>query len=254
MRVLVGRAAEQQAIERLVAGARLGTSGALVITGDPGVGKTALIEDAVAAIDGVRLLRATGLESEREIAFAGLLQLLRPALHLVESIPEGQAEALSTALTLGDPQGTVSRSGDRFAIGAAVLALLSRYAEDGPVAVVVDDLHLLDGPSAEALVFATRRLSVDPIVVLAAGRTPEVDPLIAGLPVLEMSGIDRASARALLDGRAASEIGGDERFELLHRATGGNPLALLELASTNLEGLEPVSSGLPLRVPSAVTD
>ncbi|MGH3471404.1 MAG: ATP-binding protein [Nocardioidaceae bacterium] len=250
--MLVGRRAEEQAIDRLLAGARLGTSGALVITGDPGVGKTALLDHAVAGLEGLHVLRATGLEAEREIAFAGLLQLVRPALHLVATMPTVQAEALSAALALPDAPASGRRGGDRFAIGAALLGLLCRYAEEWPVAVVVDDLHLLDVPSAEALVFVTRRLAADPVVVLATARTPDADELVAGLPVMALDGLDLAGARELLVGRL-SEIGSEERFELLHLMTAGNPLALLELAATDLEALDSVTVGLPLRVPTAVT-
>ena len=248
----MGRAVEQQAIERLVAGARLGTSGALVIRGAPGVGKTALLEDAVDGLEGVRVLRATGVESESEIPFAALLQLLRPALPFVDGMPSAQAEALSVALTLGGWHEARIGPGDRFALGAAVLGLLSRYAEERPVVVAVDDIHLFDGPSAEALVFATRRLANDPVAVLATGRAPDVDAVVKGLPVMDVSGLDLVSSLALLDGRAAGL--GKDRLEVLHRATDGNPLALLELAVTDLEGLEQASSGLPLRVPAAVTD
>ena len=247
----MGRAAEQQAIRRLVAAARLGTSGALVIRGAPGVGKTALLDDAVASFEGVHVLRATGVESEREIPFSGLLQLIRPALPLIGGIPPAQAEALTGALS-GGVAGAGPRTPDRFAIGAAVLGLLCRLAEEHPVAVVVDDLHLVDAPSAEALVFATRRLAVDPVVVLATGRAPDVDERIVGLPVLDVAGLDLAGSRALLDGRG-SGLAGEDRLELLHRATDGNPLALLELAGADRDELDRLSSGLPLRVPDAVT-
>jgi DNA-binding CsgD family transcriptional regulator len=249
--MFVGRGAERQAIDRLLAGARLGTSGALVITGDPGVGKTALLDDAVASVEGLRVLRATGLEAEHEIPFAGLLQLVRPALDLIDTIPLAQAAALSGALAL---KGALAKGGggDRFAIGAALLGLVCRYAEDGPVVLVVDDLHLLDAPSADALVFATRRLAADPVAVLATARTPDADALITALPVMRLAGLDLVGARELVRTRHG-EVASEERFELLHHATEGNPLALLELAATDLDTLDSVGTGLPLHVPAAVT-
>jgi DNA-binding CsgD family transcriptional regulator len=250
--VLVGRAAERQAIDRLLAAARLGTSGALVVTGDPGVGKTALVETALSELEGVRLLRATGLEPEREVAFAALLQLLRPTLALLDTIPAAQAEAVATALSMHDRSPGGRRAPDRFAIGAGVLALLCRYAEDGPVAVVIDDLHLLDAPSADAVVFATRRLGADPVAVLATARSPEVDDLVTGLPTMRLDGLDLADTRELVLTRRGDGLT-DDRLALLHRVTDGNPLALLELTSTDLDTLEGVPTGMPLRVPTAVT-
>jgi predicted ATPase len=151
--VLLGRDSEREAVSRAVATARLGVGGTLVLRGEPGVGKTALLEDAVTSLEGMRVLRATGLEAERHLPFAGLLQVVRPALGHLDRLAPPQGEALSAALALSE---SVSVSRDRFTIGAAVLNLLSAYAEEAPVAVVVDDLHLLDLPSAEALVFAAR--------------------------------------------------------------------------------------------------
>ncbi|WP_028494825.1 MULTISPECIES: AAA family ATPase [Microbacterium] len=185
--MLVGRQAEQQAIDRLVAAARLGTSGVLAVTGEAGAGKTALLEAAVAGLGDMRVLRATGLESEHELPFGALLQLLRPALAAREGIPPVQADALAAALGL--PLGDAAPSSrDRFTIGAAVLSVLCRYAEDGPLAVVVDDLQLVDTPSVDALVFAARRLAAEPIVVLCGVRIPEGDQVAAGLPALRLEG------------------------------------------------------------------
>jgi DNA-binding CsgD family transcriptional regulator len=249
--VFVGRATERQALERLLAGARLGTSGALVVAGEPGVGKTALVEGVLAAGVDARVLRATGLEAEQEVPFGALLQLLRPALGLIDTIPRAQAEALSAALLLeGAPP---TGGGDRFTIGAAVLALVCRYAEDGPVVVVVDDLHLLDAPSTDALLFAIRRLGADPVAVLATVRSPEGDALVADLPVLRLHGLDLDAAGELLTEGSPAAVSA-ERTALLHRATDGNPLALLELAALDDEALDAMSSGLPLRVPAVVTD
>jgi DNA-binding CsgD family transcriptional regulator len=249
--VLTGRDAEVQAIQRVVAGARVGTSGVLVILGEPGVGKTALLAQVLQQLGGVRVLRVRGFEPEREVPFAGLLQLLRPALGVLDRIPGVQAEALSAALALHD-RSQVPRSPDRFAVGAAVLSLLCRVAEDGPLAIMIDDLHDLDVPSAEALVFAARRLAADPVVVLATARTAEADALVHGLPVMALPGLDLTSAREMLLERLGTSIP-DERLQLLHRATDGNPLALLELGAQDPEENPGAWAGLPLRVPSAVT-
>jgi DNA-binding CsgD family transcriptional regulator len=235
--VLVGRDTERGVIERLVAGARIGQSGVLVMTGEPGVGKTALLEDATRHTAGMGVLRGAGSESEQGIPFGALHQVLRPALHHLAAIPAPQADALGAALMLrpGDP-------GDRFAIGAATLSLLCRYAEERPVAVLLDDLHLFDRPSADALAFAARRLMADPIVVLATSRTTELD----GSPQLPLAGIGLAAATELVSRHADTS---PESVLRLHRATAGNPLALIELAGA---GEAPMFSAAPLPVPATL--
>jgi DNA-binding CsgD family transcriptional regulator len=248
--VLLGRDSEREAVSRAIATARLGVGGTLVLMGEPGVGKTALLEEAVAALGEMRLLRATGLEAERHLPFAGLLQLVRPALGHLERLAAPQAEALSAALALSDG---AAGSGDRFTIGAAVLNLLSAYAEEGPVAVVVDDLHLLDLPSAEALVFAARRLGADPVVVLVGLRTSEADRLVAGLPILPVSGLDPVAAAALVARTAGAPVA-PGRLEPLLALAAGNPLALLELAADDLDSLATDPTELPARVPHAITE
>ncbi|WP_203582084.1 helix-turn-helix transcriptional regulator [Microbacterium hibisci] len=250
--MLVGREAEQHVIDRLGAAARLGTSGVLAVRGEAGVGKTALLDDAVSRLEGMRVLRATGLESEREIPFGTLLQLLRPALGALGGIPAVQADAVAAALAL--PGATARDEGrDRFTIGAAVLSLVCRFAEDGPVAVVVDDLHFADAPSSNALVFAARRLAADPVVVLLGVRSPEGDALVEGLPGLVLGGVDLAAARAILVGAEGENVS-DDRVRALHRATDGNPLAMLELRGAGLDVVEALETDLPLRVPRAVSD
>ncbi|QKJ18014.1 helix-turn-helix transcriptional regulator [Microbacterium hominis] len=250
--MLVGREAEQQAIGSLIAAARLGTSGVLALTGEAGVGKTALLEQAVGVLGEMRVLRATGVEAEREIPFAMLLQLLRPALDVLDAIPPSQAEVLAAALALPrspgpSPTGPV----DRFAVGAAVLSLLCRFADDVPAAVIVDDLHLADAPSVEALVFAARRLGADAVAVILGVRTPDGEGIVADLPALRISGVGLDDARALV---SSTRVVTDEQLELLHRATQGNPLALLELGAGDRAVLDSVESGLPLRVPGALAD
>jgi DNA-binding CsgD family transcriptional regulator len=251
--MLVGRQAEQQAIDRLAAAARLGVSGVLVLTGEAGSGKTALLDSFVAAHDDMQLMRATGLESERELPFAMLLQLARPALGLLDQIPAIQADALSTALALPKTS-DVGRSGrDRFTIGAALLSLICRYAEGGPVAVVVDDLHLADTPSADALLFAARRLAADPVVALLAVRTPEGDHLVADLDSMRVSGLDLDAARTLVAHVRGPSVA-DETVRRLHRMTDGNPLALMELSEADEDVMQSAERGLPFRVPRAIID
>jgi DNA-binding CsgD family transcriptional regulator/tetratricopeptide (TPR) repeat protein len=235
--VLIGREAERGAIDRLVAGSRIGNSAVLAVTGEPGVGKTVLLDYARAGLAGFRVLAAVGVEPEREIPFSGLLSLLRPALALLDRIPAPQAAALSEALALRE-----GRAGDRFAIGAATLSLVCRYAEEAPVAVVVDDLHLLDRPSAEALVFAARRLSADPVAVLLAARTGEADDLVDGLPRLALAGLDLGSARDLVRATATVPLT-DGQVHRLHEVTGGNPLAIVELGNHPevIESTDPVA-------------
>src|SRR4051812_22293457 len=151
--MLLGRDDERLALDRLLAEAREGHSGVLALAGEPGIGKTALLEHAARSAAGMRVLRARGIRSEAEVPFAGLAELLRPAREALERIPRPQGSALAGALGL-EP----ATAQDRFAVGAATLSLLSAWAEDGPVLLLVDDAHRLDASTAEALLFAARRL------------------------------------------------------------------------------------------------
>lgn len=237
----MGRESERRVLEQLVAGARIGQAGVLVITGEPGVGKTALLDHAAGCATGMGVLRAAGSESEREIPFGALHQVLRPALDRIDDIPAPQAQALSAALALRP-----GATGDRFAVGAATLSLLCRSAEDRPVAILLDDLHLFDRPSAAALAFAARRLVADPIVLLATSRTSEL-----ALPELPLSGIDLAAAGELISHHALAAVSPD-LVARLHRATAGNPLALIELAGA-ADRLDS-SPAAPLPVSAALAD
>src|SRR5271156_2194402 len=149
--MLLGREQERLEIEHALVRARSGASTVIALVGEPGIGKTVLLGEAAERAAGMRLLRARGIESEAHIPFGSLLELLRPALVMLEKVPEPQAGALGGALALrpGPAQ-------DRFAIGAATLSLLAAYAEQGPVAVLIDDAHWLDESSAQALLFAFR--------------------------------------------------------------------------------------------------
>ncbi len=218
--MLLGRAHERQQIERALAGARSGTSATLALVGEPGIGKTALLSYAAEHATGMQLLRARGIESEAQIPFGSLLELIRPALMMLDKIPAPQAAALEGALALRPRAGH-----DRFAIGAATLSVLAAYADLAPVAVLVDDAHWLDGSSAQALLFAIRRLVADPIAVFVAVREGEPSLLDgADLLALRIGGLTSDEAAMLVPGLAP------EAARRLHGATAGNPLALLELA------------------------
>src|SRR3954454_1511025 len=220
--MLRGRDGERVARDRLLAEARVGRSGVLALVGEPGIGKTLLLEYAAEQAEGMRIPRARGIESESAVPFAALAELLRPALSALDLIPQPQAQALAGALALAP-----ATAQDRFAVGAATLSLLSAYSEGGPLAILVDDAHLLDASSADALLFAARRLVADPIGVILTVREGEPSLLDGSdLRVVRVPGLDRADAAELL---REAHVGGDAA-ERLYRATGGNPLALLELA------------------------
>ena len=234
--MLLGREPEQQAIARLLANARAGTSGVLAIVGEPGIGKSALLAYAAEQASDMNVLRARGVQSEAHIPFAGLLELLRPALDCLSTIPAPQADALGSALALRP-----ATTRDRFAVGAATLSLLAEYADSTPVAVLVDDAHWLDGSSADALRFAFRRLLADPVAVVLTVRHGESSLLDgADLQTVQLRGLDRGAAAELLKGRGDQPVS-DGLSNRLHRETGGNPLALLELGSelTRLAGQPP---------------
>ena len=219
--MLLGRADERREIEQALARARSGASAVLALSGEPGIGKTALLGYAAEQTAGMRLLQARGIESEAQVPFGSLLELIRPALVLLDKIPVPQVAALEAALALRP-----AAAQDRFAVGAATLSLLAAYAEQAPVAVLVDDAQWLDGPSAAALLFAFRRLLADPIAVLIAVREGESSLLDgADLPILRVSGLSLDEAALLAPGLSHDAV------RRLHQATAGNPLALRELAA-----------------------
>src|SRR3954447_17648384 len=216
--MLLGRQDERLALDRLLAEAREGHSGVLALVGEPGIGKTALLEHAAHCAGDMRVLRARGIQSEAEVPFAGLAELLRPALEALDRIPRPQARALAGALAL-EP----ATAQDRFAVGAATLSLLSACAEELPVVVLVDDAHRLDTASADALLFAARRLLADRIALVFAVREGEPSLLDgADLRVMRLAGLARAEAAELL--RRAGVT--DDALDRLYSATAGNPLAL----------------------------
>jgi DNA-binding CsgD family transcriptional regulator len=241
--VLHGRTTEIGELEAILEGAREGRSRALVVHGEAGIGKSTLLDAAVAAAGGFRVLRARGYESESDIPFAGLLDLLTPLLDLVERIPPAQARALRGALAIEE-----ASPHDRFTVPAAVLSVLAAAAEDEPVLVVVDDAQWLDEASREALVFVAKRLVAEGIVLLFAIRTGEgIEAEDLTLPAMRITGLDADSAQALLDERAGA-LPESVRGRLLDTAE-GNPLALVEVPSAlsqeQLMGREALPETLP---------
>jgi DNA-binding CsgD family transcriptional regulator len=252
--MLVGREAQCAGIERLLAGARSGRSGVLVIRGAPGIGKTALLRHAAAAAEGMRVLSVSGVESESELAFSGLADLVRPLAAELRRLPGTAEAALAGALALG-PAGGVApgRAGgaDRFTVYIATLSLLGAAAETQPVLVVADDLQWLDAASQEALMAVARRLDAEGIVMLMAVRDAgEREAETRPLPAMELGGLGHGPAQALL-GRATGEraVAPHVQEQLLELAA-GNPLALLEvpaaLTDDQLAGTEPLMDPLPV--------
>ena len=244
--MLVGRESEQRRIATLIAGARVRQSGVLVIRGEAGIGKTALLDDAAQSAGEMRILRASGSEFETGIGFSGLHQLLLPAIGMIDHLPQQLREPLEVALMLrGGPVP------ERFAVGVAALSLLSRCAEDEPLLLLVDDAHLLDPASAETIRFIARRLVADPIALVISLR-PEPEAVLntAGLSTLELTGLDVAAAVVLVAQQAGEPIGPDGSA-VLYEATAGNPLALLEL-SKGPDLIGRLSPESPMPVPDAV--
>jgi DNA-binding CsgD family transcriptional regulator len=222
--MLRGRRAEQARIHALLEAARDGVSGALIIRGEPGIGKTALLDNAADQARGLRVLRGAGIESEAELPFAGLHLLVRSELDRLDLLPGPQRRALAGAFGLA-----AGAAGDRFMIGAGVLSLLAEVADTAPLLCLVDDAQWLDRASAEALLFAARRIDREGIVILFAVRDYAEALTSAAIPELELRGLDAASAAALLDDTGATLPPG-LRDQLITE-THGNPLALRELPS-----------------------
>ncbi len=221
---LTGRLSERDVLDRFVADVRAGEGRALVLRGEPGVGKTALLDYLAGRASGCLVARAAGVQSEMELAFAALHQLCAPMLDHAEFLPEPQHEALRTAFGL-----SAGPAPDRFLVGLAVLGLLSETARERPLVCMVDDQQWLDHASAQALGFAARRLAADPVGLVFAARIPGQD--VAGLPELVVEGLAASDARSLLESVLTGRAGPlDARvWDRLIADTHGNPLALLEL-------------------------
>ena len=224
--MLAGRGPECARLDQLLADAHRGQSGGLVLRGEPGIGKSALLEYAAECAEDCQILRATGVEWEMELPFAGVHQLCAGLLGGQDRLPTPQRDALATAFGL--------RSGsqpDRFLVGLAVLSLLSDAAEEHALVCLIDDAQWLDRSSAEMLAFVARRLRAESIVFLFAEREPGGLAQLGGLPELRLGGLPDASARNLLASVITTPLEERVRDRILAE-THGNPLALLELADS----------------------
>jgi DNA-binding CsgD family transcriptional regulator len=243
--VLHGRAVESAALAQVLANAANSRGGALVVRGEPGVGKTALLGELASSGQDVTVLQTQGIESESPLPFAALQRLLRPVMSHLEKLPPAQAAALGSAFG-----GDESLSSDRFVVFVAALSLLAEAAERKPVLCIVDDAHWLDAASAEALMFVARRLQADRVAMVFGAREGDVRRFEGtGLPDLHLGGLDVDAAAALLRERTGSPITDAVRDELMVR-TGGNPLALVELPAAltgaQLSGEVRLPAHLPL--------
>ena len=240
---LTDRRAECDVLGRLVAAVRAGESRALVVHGEPGVGKTALLEYLAGQASGCRVAHAGGVQSEMELAFAVLHQLCAPMLDRLERLPAPQRDALRTAFGL-----SAGPAPDRFLIGLAALGLLSEMAGERPLVCIVDDEQWLDSASAQVLAFVARRLGAESVGLVFGARVPTGD--LAGLPELVIGGLREDDARALLDSALTGPLDARVRDQIVAEAH-GNPLALLELprgwTAAELAG----GFGLPGAVPLA---
>ena len=241
---LVGRDRERAAIDRLLAEARGSRGGALVLRGEPGYGKSALLDYALGRSDGMQVLRAVGVEPEAELPFAALHQLLRPTLGHLDRLPEVQASGLRGSLGIAG-----SRADSRFVVALAVLSLLAEVAAERPLLCLVDDAHWLDQPSADALSFAGRRLEAEPIAMLVAARVgdPRAFPG-TGLPEETIDALDDADGERLLVDSYGSAISADVR-RLIRASARGDPLALIEIPRALTSGQRSGQAPLPQPMP-----
>jgi AAA ATPase-like protein len=242
--VLRGRGDECRRLERLLDSARGGTSAMLVIRGEAGVGKTALLDYVAERASGCSVVRASGVESEMGYPFAALLQLLRaPILRNLEQLAPPQRDALRRAFGLmeGPPPQT-------YLVGLATLTMLSRLAGERPLVCLVDDVQWLDRESLAVLSFVVRRLAAEPIVVFFGVREPN-EPELSGLPDLVLTGLAEADARLLLDEAVPGGVDEQVRDRIVAE-TRGNPLALLELPRGITRRNSQAASGYPPRTSS----
>jgi DNA-binding CsgD family transcriptional regulator len=221
--VLRGRRSECEVFDQLLAAVRAGESRAQVVRGEPGVGKTALLEYVAERAAGCRVERVTGVQSEMELAFAGLHQLCVPLLGRVECLPRHQRDALNTALglTSGPPP-------DGFLVGLAVLGLLAEVARERPLVWLVDDVQWFDQASVQALAFAARRLVAESVALIFATRDSDDAPDLTNLPAMTVTGLPDDDARMLLRSALPGPVD-DQVLNRIIAETRGNPLALLEV-------------------------
>jgi len=219
--VFVGRSRESSLLHELLDEARGGESRVLVVRGEPGIGKTELVQSVVADVSGWRVVRTVGVESEVELGYAALHQLCGRSADGLERLPVPQRDALGAAFGL--KAGTAP---ERFLVGLAVLSLLSSQAEEGPLLCIVDDAQWLDRESAQVLAFVARRLLADPIVMVFATR--QFDDELRGLPELVLEGLTEEDAELLLSSVVRGPLSPQVRAQII-AVTEGNPLALIEL-------------------------
>jgi DNA-binding CsgD family transcriptional regulator len=220
---LYGRRRECEALDELVQQARAGRSSVLVVRGEPGVGKTALLRYVAAGAAGFRVERAAGVECEMELPFAGLHQLCASMLGPLERLPGPQSNALRLVFGLADGEAP-----DAFLVALAVLSLLSEAAEEQPLLCIIDDVQWLDRASMQALAFAARRLLAERVALVFAVREPTAEPEVPGLPELVVEGLAETHARRLLTSALRGPLDLEVQDRILAE-TRGNPLALLEL-------------------------
>ena len=222
----LGRTQERERLDGMLAEARGGRSAVLVIRGEPGIGKTALLRYAARQASGLRITEVQGIQAEMELPFAGIHRLCSPMLGGVEVLAEPQQHAIRVALGVSP-----GNSPDRFLIAVAVLNLLSATAEERPLLVLVDDAQWLDAASLESLGFVARRLAGESIAMIFTLREPIATRALDGLPQLWLGGLDEPDARALLSRAVAGRL--DDRVrERIIAETAGNPLALMELSES----------------------
>src|SRR6516165_1238241 len=240
---LLDRGSERDVLERLVTGVRAGQSRVLVLRGEAGIGKTALLGHLSAVTEGCRIARIAGVESEMELAFAGLHALCAPMLGRLGHLPIPQRDALNTAFGMseGPPP-------DRFLVGLAVLSLLADAAGEQPLVCIVDDAQWLDRVSVQTLAFVARRLLAERVGLVFALRESGDDHELEGLPEIVIEGLAAADARRLLDATIPGSLDPTVRDWILGEA-GGNPLALLELPRERTTIAVAGGFGLPLEAP-----
>jgi DNA-binding CsgD family transcriptional regulator len=241
---LYGRQAECGLIADLVEGVRRGHGAVLVVHGEPGSGKTALLDYAAGVATGLRVVRTAGAESETDLAYAGLCQLHGPLSGLLGKLPDPQRAALEIAFGL-----RTGTAPDRFMLGLGLHGLLAEAAAEEPLVCVIDDAHWLDRVSQQALAFAARRVSAESALIIVATRQPWAD--LTGLPQLELGGLPDTDARDLLASAARGPLDGRVRDQIVAEAH-GNPQALAGL----LRDLPPVrfagGFGLPDAPPGQI--
>jgi DNA-binding CsgD family transcriptional regulator len=242
---LVDRSNERAALDRLLADVRAGHSGVLVLRGEAGIGKTALLDYLVDRSAGCRIARAVGVQAEAELAFAGLQQLCGPLLGHLDRLPAPQRAALGVAFGL-----SAGSAPDPFLVGLGVLGLLSDSADERPVVSIVDDAQWLDRASAKILAFVARRLLAEAVALVFAVRDPGAPPELNGLPELIVHGLDDADARALLASVTVGRLD-DQVLDRIVAETRGNPLALLELP--NRRSIAEIAGGFGLEATSPVS-